>query len=580
MIGMKKVTELIRLFSMPVFSVIFVAVLVLDAVLYNSMYMNMEANLHEVGEARLSWIEQTLQRYINITEVMEERVTAPDGREMPNRAKLADFVKMDDALRSIQLIPVKGEFIGYNQDADIRDFRDLSEGPLKKAAAYTKKSGYVRIVLSVNVGKGLKDIVVLHPVYREEKGERRYFWGYILEVIDTRLFLQNANIDSLKEQDILCSLFKEEETGEIRNLYESGNYRNDAVKVSRSIYGDTWTLYLHPKGPWVNPWIIILTTWAGILTALTLAVLARRNARLRRIGTTDALTGVYNRNGGDWAVKEYLASHDGEPALVMAMDIDNFKIINDVYGHEAGDLALCQFTKNMKETFGTGTIITRNGGDEFIIFCGYGWSRHVAEAICRFTEKPHIITYKGKEIQFSASLGLARYPDQDRDYRGLCIKADYALYGAKLNGKARWKEFDPELTPEDTRTQLGFNLTDIGNEMPGAMAVYRAEDKHILYASSPMVELMECENLDDFMKYTAMAMDKIFPDSVREEAEEDIDRQMKDPANRRRCYFIETEILTKKGNRRPVEIRGRWNHNTNYGDVFYVFLYEKEQKEP
>lgn len=576
---MKKMTELIRFVSMPVFSVIFVAVLVLDAALFQSMSTNMETNIRETGEARLAWIEQSLERYVTITTVMEGRVKESEGRTVPDQTKLADFVKMDNALRSIQIVQEDGTFTGYNQDADIRNFTNPETGSLKKLALEARRSGNVGITPSVEVGEGLRDIVVVRPVFLSDGKGDRHFWGYILAIIDTRIFLGDANVSNMKDQGILCGLFHTEGDGTVSSLYENGDYRKEALTVSREIYADHWTMYLRPEGPWVNPWIIVLTTWAGILTALALAVLARRNARLRRLGTTDPLTGVYNRNGGDWAVKEYLASHGGEPALVMAMDIDNFKIINDVYGHEAGDLALCQFTKNMKETFGTGTIITRNGGDEFIIFCGYGWSRHVVEAICRFTEKPHIITYKGKEIQFSASLGLARYPDQDRDYRNLCIKADYALYGAKLNGKARWKEFDPELTPEDTRTQLGFNLTDIGNEMPGAMAVYRAEDKHILYASSPLVELMECENLDDFMKYTAMALDRIFPDSLKRKAEEEIGRQMKDPANRRRRYFIKTEILTKKGNRRPVEIRGHLNRNTNYGDVFYVFLYEKEQKE-
>lgn len=148
---------------------------------------------------------------------------------------------------------------------------------------------------------------------------------------------------------------------------------------------------------------MVLITWAGLLTALTLAVLARRNARFRRMGTTDPLTGVYNRTGGDWMVRHYLEEHENGQALVLAVDIDNFKIINDVYGHEAGDEALCQFTRDMKETFGRSAVITRNGGDEFIIFCGYGWSRKVAEAIDRFTENPHLITYKGKEIRFSAS---------------------------------------------------------------------------------------------------------------------------------------------------------------------------------
>lgn len=486
---------------------------------------------------------------------------------------------MDNALRSIQIIQDDGTFTGYNQDADIRDFKNPLDSSLQNLARGVRRSGNVSITPSVEVGDGLRDIVVLRPVFLpDEKGDR-HFWGYILAIIDTRIFLKDANVSNLEDQDILCGLIHTEGDGTASEVYENGNYGEDSLVISREIYGDFWTLYLHPQGPWVNPWIIVLITWAGLLTALTLAVLARRNARLRRMGTTDPLTGVYNRTGGDWMVRHYLEEHENEPALVMAVDIDNFKIINDVYGHEAGDEALCQFTRDMKETFGQSSVITRNGGDEFIIFCGYGWSRKAAEAIDRFTENPHLITYKGKEVQFSASLGLARYPEHDKDYRSLCIKADYALYGAKLNGKSRWKEFDPDLRLKDTRTQLGFNLTDIGNEMPGAMAVYRADDRSILFASSTLVELMECDSLDDFMKYTKMSLDRIFPDSEKAAVRAAIDRQLEEPSNRHHFYFITANVLTKSGNLRPVEIRGHRSHNANYGDVFYIFLYEKEQKE-
>lgn len=510
---------------------------------------------------------------------MEGRVKESGGPHVPDRAKLADFVKMDNALRSIQIIQDDGTFTGYNQDADIRDFKNPQDSSLHNLAREVRRSGNVSITPSMEVGDGLRDIVVLRPVFLPDDKGNRHFWGYILAIIDTRIFLKDANVSNLEDQNILCGLIHTEGDGTVSEVYGDGNYGEDSLVISREIYGDSWTLYLHPKGPWVNPWIIVVITWAGLLTALTLAVLARRNARLRRMGTTDPLTGVYNRTGGDWTVRRYLEAHQNEPALVMAVDIDNFKIINDVYGHEAGDEALCQFTRDMKETFGQSAVITRNGGDEFIIFCGYGWSRKAAEAIDRFTEKPHIITYKGKEIRFSASLGLARYPEQDRDYRNLCIKADYALYGAKLNGKSRWQEFDPDLRLKDTRTQLGFNLTDIGNEMPGAMAVYRADDRSILFASSTLVELMECDSLDDFMKYTKMSLDRIFPDSEKAAARAAIDRQLENPANRHRFYFITANILTKKGNLCPVEIRGHRSHNANYGDVFYIFLYEKEQKE-
>lgn len=229
----------------------------------------------------------------------------------------------------------------------------------------------------------------------------------------------------------------------------------------------------------------------------------------------------------------------------------------------------------MKETFGHRAVITRNGGDEFIIFCGYGFTAQAAQAIDTFTSRPHEIIYKGKAVRFFSSLGFARYPDHDTDYRSLCIKADYALYGAKLNGKARWKEFDSRVALEDARTQLGFNLTDIGNQMPGAMIIYRAEDKRILFASSRLVELMEADSLDDFMKYTAMEADRIFPENRRAAMGKEMARQIHNPENRRNSYFLHESILTLKGHLRPVEMIGHLARNDNYGWVYYVFLYEE-----
>ena len=88
---MKKMAELIRFISMPVFSLIFVAVLILDAALFQSMSTNMETNIRETGEARLAWIKQSLERYVTITTVMEGRVKESGGPHCPRPDKAGGF---------------------------------------------------------------------------------------------------------------------------------------------------------------------------------------------------------------------------------------------------------------------------------------------------------------------------------------------------------------------------------------------------------------------------------------------------------------------------------------------------------
>lgn len=80
---MKKMTDISRYISMPVFSIIIVAVLLLDAAFYNSIRTNVETNCRETGNARLTWVQQSLERYVTITNVMEGRVKEPGGPMSP-----------------------------------------------------------------------------------------------------------------------------------------------------------------------------------------------------------------------------------------------------------------------------------------------------------------------------------------------------------------------------------------------------------------------------------------------------------------------------------------------------------------
>lgn len=80
---MKKMTGISRYVSMPVFSIIFVAILLLDAAFYNSIRTNVETNCRETGNARITWVQQSLERYVTITSVMEGRVKEPGGPMSP-----------------------------------------------------------------------------------------------------------------------------------------------------------------------------------------------------------------------------------------------------------------------------------------------------------------------------------------------------------------------------------------------------------------------------------------------------------------------------------------------------------------
>lgn len=161
---MKKMAELIRFVSMPVFSVIFVAVLILTPPF--SVHEYQYGNQYPRNRGSPAGLDRAVpERYVTITTVMEGRVKESEGCTVPDQTKLADFVKMDNALRSIQIVQEDGTFTGYNQDADIRNFTNPETGSLKKLALEARRSGNVGITPSVEVGEGLRDIVVVRPVF-------------------------------------------------------------------------------------------------------------------------------------------------------------------------------------------------------------------------------------------------------------------------------------------------------------------------------------------------------------------------------------------------------------------------------
>lgn len=84
------------------------------------------------------------------------------------------------------------------------------------------------------------------------------------------------------------------------------------------------------------------------------------------LSSTDALTGILNRRAFQVELEEQIRKK--EPGFFIFIDVDNFKSYNDTYGHNNGDLCLKHFTKAMQECFPEGSILSRYGGDEFVVY--------------------------------------------------------------------------------------------------------------------------------------------------------------------------------------------------------------------
>lgn len=161
----------------------------------------------------------------------------------------------------------------------------------------------------------------------------------------------------------------------------------------------------------------------------------------RRERLIDSLTGVWNRRGFDelLAREHTAAAADGDPVALIMLDLDDFKNLNDTYGHPTGDAVLKYFTQILRSALGDGVLIARLGGEEFAVLvrCDAERARGMADDLVAAVERDGIIPDAG-QARFTVSAGMAVPRDgAQSEERALLREADAALYRAKENGRNR-----------------------------------------------------------------------------------------------------------------------------------------------
>lgn len=293
-------------------------------------------------------------------------------------------------------------------------------------------------------------------------------------------------------------------------------------------------------------------------------------------GDLDSLTGLLNRAGLERRVDSYIGNHADSHSALLMVDIDNFKRFNDMFGHANGDKVLITLGEELRMVFGHSAYISRNGGDEFLLFVRGCKDRHLVALIQEFVGKEHAVEINGKTYPYTVSLGYSTYPDQAASFSRLYRYADTALYAVKLRGKGTFLRYKQKMET-DERSQLGFSLEDLAKGLPGAILIYKADKtEQILFANDELIRIFGCDDLEDFLDLVKGSFRTlVHPDDVeRVEAsiqnqieQEDLDRD-----------FVEYRIITKQGEVKEIFDAGKLVHSAYFGDVFYVFLYDKEEQ--
>ncbi len=171
--------------------------------------------------------------------------------------------------------------------------------------------------------------------------------------------------------------------------------------------------------------------------------------RLRTLAENDSLTGLANRYYFDESLRTAIprANRLKDKLALLFLDLDNFKIINDSMGHDAGDQLLKEVARRLLHVVRNGDIVCRLGGDEFAILAHNFETQdriiQLAERILEELRRPFVI--KNVEQFISASIGVATYPDAGHDAGDMLKAADLAMYRAKRDGKNNYHFFSSAL---------------------------------------------------------------------------------------------------------------------------------------
>ena len=172
----------------------------------------------------------------------------------------------------------------------------------------------------------------------------------------------------------------------------------------------------------------------------------RYNSKIQKLSCTDELTGLLNRRGVneiiDLQMQQAQILHR-ETSLIM-VDIDNFKKINDQYGHYQGDLVLRHVADILKQNLRANDVIARYGGEEFVVLLPFTSIENavaLAEGCRKALQQSSIAVNETERLYVQACFGVSSTARMDFDYMKLFGQADKALYQAKHNGKNQVRTF-------------------------------------------------------------------------------------------------------------------------------------------
>lgn len=522
-------------------------------------------------------IENDIENGIEITDTLKQLLINGNG-QIINFSKVAENL-MSSSIQSVQLAPNGVVTDIYPEEGNETGKIDLLNDSYRGEISNYAKDHNITITQGpIELKQGGSGLIVRNPIYLKDENGQEYFWGFTIVILRVpEIFEDSTNALSKFKYNYRLS----REASVLDKKYVEVDANCDKmirpVTYNLTVGKEKWKLQIMPRAGWSNSKTLYLIFFGGLslvllLTGLTtlLFLLDERRVELKELAHKDGLTKLYNRYGFDEMAEKMISKNPKEHCVAVLLDVDDFKLINDMYGHAYGDKALISLSENMQNFFSSSALLGRNGGDEFCILLPNCTMEEVKESLIEFTKTPKTFSYKGQTYSFCISLGYAEYSNNAIERSQLMRCADTALYEVKLHGKNGCKAYQ-EGFQSGVRKQLGFVLNDISENLPGAFIIYRAdkEDDEIFYANKEFLDMAGYENLDAFFNGTKKSFRNLIREDQQKAVETSIWNQIESGSKN---DYIHYQLRRQDGTYIPVLDQGRIVESERFGRVFYVLF--------
>ena len=540
-------------------------------------HITAQLNVATYGER----IKNEITNRIEITDTLKQILISEDG-EIHQFETIAGNL-MSDSIESVQLAPngVVTDIYPANENeaGKIDLIHDKDRG---KISCYARDNHTIITQGPFKLKQGGYGIAVRNPVYLKDKNGHEYFWGFTIVILRVPDIFSDS-ISALSNFGYEYKISKTDApwSDTYKVVYQSDGQINRPVSYTFTIGDENWKFEVTPKSGWRNATLLIIIVGIFLTISLLMSVLTRvwlvakeHKKKFQILARTDSLTNIYNRYGFDEFAEKMIQKNPKTHFVAALFDIDDFKFINDIYGHNYGDRALKNLADSMKTFFPSDALLGRNGGDEFCILLPNCTFAEADIQLQKFTKLPKSFSYHGKEHAFYISLGYAEYPTFASNRSQLMRCADAALYEIKLHGKNGCMVYREGLR-SGARKQLGFAFKDIAEHLPGAFIIYRAdkEDDELFFANDEFLHMSGYKNIDELFRLTKKSFRNLIREDEQQQIESSIWEQI-DSGNEN--DYIHFHLRKADGTYFSVLDHGRIVESPQYGKVFYVLFMDWE----